>query len=867
MINYIPLNCSLNRAEYSQKIEMILNGVFKYTKEVNAHVLYNFMSPTNSLGEYDFILFIDIPNYTGNYYRNKQKVYLKSLAIAVRRFEEIEVIDVDDEYLHTEDGSWNYRSKVEADKILLKDYIYKNISSVKYFDLAMVYAIKAPNCKKNIVNDILCFNKGINLNATIDIAIEKTKARSGKYANCISYKDQSSSDWSQFINQFIEIAEEHTHQGILTKKKIDELTKKNTSKLIDRAYDLAGRKLCVIRGKAGTGKTLALMKVMYNQVRQGNDAPNHNCRFLTFNNMLVADIKQVMKQIGDFTPTKVSISTLHKFFYTLYSVSPVRELHMDKEKVDRIFSLCMVRVSKVNSLIKSFASKNKMTTFPDIDAVICQYQDKIKYSEIEETKSYVDFLVNNIIDPKIDYLTQYAQDYVEWKRNTFIENYHRQAFLNGYNEILKELYLIFHNLDEFIEIYGMKTAYTFDELRNSIEFKEKYQDLYNKFILEAETRFEDENLISDDLLPEIEKRLKSLDIEIEAIQEQKTGEEQKKSFETYLKKIRRKVNWSKLIIVDEAQDCLINEKALLLELYGSDNTVIATGGRDQLIRVPEENDWSQLFGVRLDSEIITLKNVSHRQKGNIVNFLNAFAIEFEINTQLNISDETLNMGRVIVDCRQVIQKNTVPIDKVKALHLGGKDFGCSNFENIIFLLPRDGYIDRTITNQIDVLIDRHSTIRINKNSGKRQMNLRLPSYLKAIDGTINDKRNFLSNVGQDNTRCILYDSCRGLEAWNVMCIDMDTFYYEKSDSKDAEEYAVVNGGRLFAESTEMYKYRFASLWCYMALTRAIDTLYIKLSSVNNLFSRKLITVARGLSYVELLEGEYIPSLEESSECE
>ena len=68
MINYIPLNCSLNRAEYSQKIEMILNGVFKYTKEVNAHVLYNFMSPTNSLGEYDFILFIDIPNYTGNYY-------------------------------------------------------------------------------------------------------------------------------------------------------------------------------------------------------------------------------------------------------------------------------------------------------------------------------------------------------------------------------------------------------------------------------------------------------------------------------------------------------------------------------------------------------------------------------------------------------------------------------------------------------------------------------------------------------------------------------------------------------------------------------------------------------------------------------
>ena len=86
----------------------------------------------------------------------------------------------------------------------------------------------------------------------------------------------------------------------------------------------------------------------------------------------------------------------------------------------------------------------------------------------------------------------------------------------------------------------------------------------------------------------------------------KSMDEQKETFLASLKKIRRKVNWSKLILVDEAQDCQVNEKALLLELNGSDNTVIATGGRDQLIRTAQENDWSQLFGKQLDTEKITL---------------------------------------------------------------------------------------------------------------------------------------------------------------------------------------------------------------------------------------------------------------------
>ena len=132
----------------------------------------------------------------------------------------------------------------------------------------------------------------------------------------------------------------------------------------------------------------------------------------------------------------------------------------------------------------------------------------------------------------------------------------------------------------------------------------------------------------------------------------------------------------------------------------------------------------------------------------------------------------------------------------------------------------------------------------------------LPEDFRPIDGTVNDKRKALQNVGQDNTRCLLYESCRGLEAWNVMCMDLNDFYYEKLTSRDAEDYAVSYTGGLFEVGKDKYIAQYASLWCFMALTRAIDTLYIKLSNTSNTFSQKLLEAAKGLEQVEIIEGSY-----------
>lgn len=870
MVNISTINCSNERSDFNQKLKELLNDNFRYTREVNAHILYNFVSPTNKLGEYDFILFVDIPYQKGNYYRVLNKIYLNTLAFAVRRFEEPEVIDVDNECFYTEDGSWEYIAEIESDRQALRSFVYDNIPNVKHFDIAMIYLVNAPNCSKEFQSNYLYFNKEVNIGKVILDSIILTQNKDGIAANCISYQDKETpNDWSAFLTNFIDISEDHTHQGILTKKKVDHITKKKTGRLMEQASLAIGNKLCVIRGKAGTGKTLALLRLMYEQVRKGEDAPKHNCRLLTFNNMLVMDLKMIMKSIGDFTPTKASISSLHKFFYDIYKVSPVRYLHMDSKKINALFNLCMTRTLKFNSIMSILSREMNTLDINSLirvlDLEIIREGSRIKSDERAECKEYQKYLLGK---KEMSYgdISKYAQEYVEYKRKTFLENYYRQEFLNGYNVILEELYLIFHNLDDFLNKYNMKIAYPADELRNTKEFESRYQDLYNQFLSDAEQQLQSEYGNYDDLIPNFMQTLENLDREAATAYMSKSIEEKKQAFIDSIRKIKRKVNWSKLILVDEAQDCQVYEKALLLELNGSDNMVIATGGHDQLIRTAKENDWSQLFGRRLDAMQIKLRSVSYRQKENIVLFLNMFAEAFDIETRLSVPDETKNSGKVIIDCRK-FSENAIPLDIINSLHLSGRDMGCSNFENMMFLLPQAGYVKRTRSDDKDVVIDNNSTILINQASAQRSLSISLPIGFKLIDGTVNDKRDALKNVGQDNTRCLLYESCRGLEAWNVMCIDLNDFYYEKISSRDAEDYAETYAGGLFEEGKNKYMALYASLWCYMAMTRAIDTLYIKLSNTNNSFSQTLLSAARCLSFIEILDGEYEeskPSFEQLS---
>ena len=332
----------------------------------------------------------------------------------------------------TEDGSWDYREQIEEERISLRKFVLENVPDVKYFDLAVIYHVIAPKCNKVFYKDNFAINQDLPLDKIVSYSIDLL---SSKNVNALLLTEGGKSAvWKDFIYKFIVAADKHTRQGILTKKKVDAITRKNTSRLMDQAYNAIGNKLCIIRGNAGTGKTMALLRIMYNQIKKDENAESHHCRLLTYNNMLVMDMKQTMKSIGEFTPTNSSISTLHKFFYDIYKVSPVRVLHMDKRKIDEI-----LRITRYNAFLKkAFSEINSPNVFQLIMKV--DEMNSVMPDEKSEIDQYIKFLLKQK-QFEIANLPNYLKEYVEDKREVFLNNYHRRQFLNGYNIIIKELSL------------------------------------------------------------------------------------------------------------------------------------------------------------------------------------------------------------------------------------------------------------------------------------------------------------------------------------------------------------------------------------------------------------------------------------------
>ena len=113
MVNFSIINCQSDDQLLDMALRNQIESVFRYVTNVNVHIIYNLISPINAIGLDEFIMFIDIPNEKGNYYRTIDRQYLSTLAIAVRRFEDSDIIDCDNDNLYTEDGIWDYRKEIE----------------------------------------------------------------------------------------------------------------------------------------------------------------------------------------------------------------------------------------------------------------------------------------------------------------------------------------------------------------------------------------------------------------------------------------------------------------------------------------------------------------------------------------------------------------------------------------------------------------------------------------------------------------------------------------------------------------------------------------------------------------------------------
>ena len=157
MLNYIPINCTNDEASESQKLKASLEDVFKFTQKVNVHVIFNFKSPVDAIGSYKYVIFFDVPYKKGNYFRSRNNVYLNSLVIAVRSYEDNSVVSIDSTSIRNEKGDWSYSESISHEKKAISKFVHENIQDIKHFDIAVFHHFSSSHCQTKIrIGDVIC---------------------------------------------------------------------------------------------------------------------------------------------------------------------------------------------------------------------------------------------------------------------------------------------------------------------------------------------------------------------------------------------------------------------------------------------------------------------------------------------------------------------------------------------------------------------------------------------------------------------------------------------------------------------------------------------------------------------------------------
>ncbi len=200
-----------------------------------------------------------------------------------------------------------------------------------------------------------------------------------------------------------------------------------------------------------------------------------------------------------------------------------------------------------------------------------------------------------------------------------------------------------------------------------------------------------------------------------------------------------------------------------------------TDGIDQLVRTQSHCNWTKGLKPNIDFHLKQPERKSLRQKVNLIKFVNSFANEIGIQWNIEPKEELIG-GKVIISVK--------PYNK----ELHQKEFfyckenGNSPYE-MMFLVP-PSLVDKIKSS------DGKDVFRKFKDEEKfKQMGI--PIW----DGTNTDLRTqYVVNL--EEHRVLQYDSCRGLEGWTVVCLDLDEFVRYKKETYEV----MVEDGELALET-------------------------------------------------------------------
>lgn len=735
----------------------------------------------------DYLIIVNIEKKSGNYYRvrnNDSNHYVDNIVLAVLKYTEYNIIGVDDINLYSGNASFNY---LDANREFNNE-LSKFFGNFQKVWCSTLLHVSSPENIEHFSPELLLNGKLTSEKIMLAFSFQQIK-RYPKISRIRAFSKDISDRFNtirvqEFAERIISNTNEKFEYGILTKKKLD-LIANRKNKIVDDIHDHIGNCINIVSGKAGTGKTIYLAKSIYRLI--GN---NHRARFLTFNHALIKDIKCTLRGYGNFNLSNFSSSTIHRYFYKLVKEMGIN-LILSEQRVNELIEICGIRFDKFRPTYDKIKSQFHFTEDFLIKDVTEREKDKSNYPEFREIAKY--FM--NVRDFR-DW-NKIKSDYIKKKRQFLLKFIGSKVFLEDYPKVLETLYL---------SITDTKKFYTDFNISNRYE------------------------LLS--FIYEVDKHTSDKKIPYENVEKQ-------------VQKIKRSANWS-IIFIDEAQDCEQYEKEILFELRGSENMVVASGGKEQLIRTSGVRMWNLSNGRKIPFNINKLYGSSHRQKENVIRFVNELAEEYAINLKLKSHPSSQETGKIILDLRK--EFSLYDFDKIDNLLKYGKLNECSIYESLMILVTSK-YIEYESQESFKVDITDHVE-KANKSVNRilTEEDVFEKNGISIWSGVLENKSK-LQVPFQNQVRVISYDSCRGLEAWSVMCLDLDGFIEYKRESDDAKGYLADD---LFLSEDER-KDKYALTWLLMAFTRPIDTLYLDLRKRDNPISKKIVEICRKLDGVEVLE--------------
>jgi hypothetical protein len=733
----------------------------------------------NINGTADLIIFLSINTTSyGNYFKlnfNDKTSYISNFIFIVKQIFEPEIERIDEDSLYFKDSSFEYSEAIWMYNHQFEEYFQK-FEKIKCFS---IFSVKSNNQISFSSKNILV-NFSLSAEFIFRSVIEQYQERFGEHKiTSFQYskiKLLNSDFLNSFVKNVIEDCNDKSEIGILTKKKIDLIT--TSTKKIDEIYDNIGTSLSIVTGKPGTGKTITLIRLVHKQASN-----NRNLRFLTYNNLLVFDIKQNLRQFGFYGDNRIAISTIHSFYFKLAKKLGI-QLLFSQARIKELIETCDQKIEKTRDIF------NRTKIFPDkivnqsylFNEFTKANNNKLDFDEFQEFSKFISTYRNltSFDDIKGAYLKE--------KKKLIEPNVGRQVFIEDYYKILELIYLAITDSRKFYEDLAIKDRY---DLLSTLYKTDKFS---------SENIIPYENLISQ------------------------------------IKTLKQTSNWSKLLIVDECQDFHVLEKEILFRLRGPENMIVATGGKDQLVRHSKELNWSVSLNQRLPAKTFPLYNGSFRQKQNIIGFVNKFSDEFGFKFDLKSIAESKGLGSIIIDLRP--KQSIINLDILKEFEAIGKISGCSLYESIMILIPPK-YTSKVISNGF-IVNEKDFVYKTNLSVDRHTNNLEFfqEQNLAYWDG-VNEDKGRMRVPNQNEIRIIHYESCRGLESWSCALISLDQYFISKRSSREAGFHLADD---LFY-SEEQRRDKYAALWCLMAFTRAIDTLYIHLESQESTFSNKILQIS------------------------